>query len=117
MAARRSRLGRRAGTHSTKETTMPRRPARAPKPITRSLPLAVALEELRQDGVELVHLHLPASEGGHGFYVVPGGGRVKDKDAQKILARPDVKPYSAGLFPENVQSWKLVAPVLSKKGT
>ena len=87
---------------------MPRRPARAPKPITRSLPLAVALEELRQDGVELVHLHLPASEGGHAYYIVPNGGRVKDADAEKILQRSDVEPYSAGLFPETVQSWRLV---------
>ena len=83
-------------------------PARAPKPIIRTLPLAVALEELRQPGYELVHLHLPLPEGGHGFYVVPGGGRVKDTDAEKILARADVQPYSAGLFSETVQSWRMV---------
>ena len=87
---------------------MARKPARAPKPSIRILPLAIALEELRQPGYELVHLHLPASEGGHGFYVVPGGGRVKDTDAEKILQRPDVQPYSAGLFPETVQSWRMM---------
>jgi hypothetical protein len=87
---------------------MARKPARAPKPTTRTLSLAVALEELRQPGHELVSLHLPPPEGGHGFFVVPGGGRVKAGDAEKILERPDVQPHSAGLFPETVQSWRLV---------
>jgi hypothetical protein len=87
---------------------MARRPARAPKPIIRTISLAVALEELRQPGYELVHLHLPAPEGGHGFYVVPGGGRVAEKDAAAILQRADIQPHSAGLFPETVQSWRMV---------
>jgi hypothetical protein len=87
---------------------MPRKPARAPKPTSRTLSLAVALEELRQPGYELVHLHLPPPEGGHGFYVIPGGGCVKSTDAEKILQRPDVQPVSAGLFPETVQSWRMV---------
>jgi hypothetical protein len=82
---------------------MPRKPARAPKPLIQTLPLAVALEELRQPGYELVHLHLPAPEGGHGYYVVPIGGRVSVKDAAKILQRPDVQPHSAGLFLETVR--------------
>jgi hypothetical protein len=88
--------------------TSRRRPAPAPKPRVKTIALAVALEELRQPGYELVSLHLPPPEGGHGFYVIPGGGRVKDEDAAKILQRPDVQPYSDGLFPENVQSWVIV---------
>jgi hypothetical protein len=87
---------------------MGRKPPRAPKPISRTLPLAVALEELRRPGYELVHLHLPAPEGGHAFYVVPSGGRVTEEVAAKILQRPDVQPYSAGLFPETVQTWRMV---------
>jgi hypothetical protein len=87
---------------------MTRRPARAPKPVIRTVSLIHAIEELRQPGRELVHLHLPLPEGGHGFFVVPGGGRIKAEDAEKILQRPDVQPYSAGLFPETVQSWRIV---------
>lgn len=63
---------------------------------------------LRQPDRELVSLHLPLPEGGHGFFVVPGGGRVKAEDAETILRRPDVQPHSDGLFPENVQSWRMV---------
>jgi hypothetical protein len=94
--------------HDARRFDMPRKPARAPKPLIRILPLAIALEELRRPGCELVHLHLPASEGGHAFYVVPAGGRVTEKAAAKILQRPDVQPHSGGLFPETVQSWRMV---------
>jgi hypothetical protein len=89
-------------------TARPHRPAPAPKLRVKTISLAVALEELRQPGYELVSLHLPPPEGGHGFFVVPGGGRVEAEDAAKILQRPDVQPYSAGLFPETVQSWRMV---------
>ena len=67
-----------------------------------------ALNLLRQPEYELVLLHLAPSGSGHAFYVVPGGGRVKAEDAKKILQRPDVQPYSTGLFPETVQSWRMV---------
>jgi hypothetical protein len=95
---------------------MARKPAPAPKPITKTLSLTNAVEELRQPGCELVHMHLPLPGGGHGFFVVPGGGRVNDKDAEKILQRPDVQPYSAGLFPETVQSWRMVRQPRQQKG-
>ena len=74
----------------------------------KSLSENAALNLLRQRGYELVSLHLPPPEGGHGFFVVPGGWRVKAGDAEKILQRPDVQPHSAGLFPETVQSWRIV---------
>ena len=74
----------------------------------KSLSENTALNLLRQRGYELVSLHLPPPEGGHGFFVVPGGQRVKAGDAEKILQRPDVQPHSAGLFPETVQSWRMV---------
>ena len=74
----------------------------------KSLSENAALNLLRQRGYELVSLHLPQPEGGHGFFVVPGGQRVKAGDAEKILQRPDVQPHSAGLFPETVQSWRIV---------
>ena len=74
----------------------------------KSLSESAALNLLRQRGYELVSLHLPPPEGGHGFFVVPGGQRVKAGDAEKILQRPDVQPHSAGLFPETVQSWRIV---------
>jgi hypothetical protein len=76
--------------------------------VIRALSLINAIEELRQPGRELVHLHLPLPEGGHGFFVVPQGGRVRNDDAEKILQRPDVQPFSGGLFPECVQSWRMV---------
>ena len=74
----------------------------------KSLSENAALNLLRQRGYELVSLHLPPPEGGHGFFVVPGGQRVKAGDAEKILQRPDVQPHSACLFPETVQSWRIV---------
>jgi hypothetical protein len=79
-----------------------RRPRSAPKPRIWTLSLAAALEMLRQPDHELVSLHLPLPEGGHDYFITPSGGRVKDEDA------PDVQPYSDGLFPENVQSWRMV---------
>ena len=78
-----------------------RRPRRAPKPIIRTLSLADAIETLRQPGREIVHLHLPLPEGGHGFFVVPDGGRVNNDTAEKILQRADVQPFSElGCFPK-----------------
>jgi hypothetical protein len=45
--------------------TSRRRPAPAPKLRVKTISLAVALEELRQPGYELVSLHLPPPGGGH----------------------------------------------------
>jgi hypothetical protein len=74
----------------------------------KSLSENAALNLLRQPGYELVLLHLAPSGSGHAFYVIPDGGRVKAEDAKKILQRPDVQPYSTGLFRETVQSWRMV---------
>jgi hypothetical protein len=81
------------------------------RPMSTAIPSLsenAALNLLRQPGFELVLLHLAPSGSGHAFYIAPGGGRVKDADAEKILQRPDVQPHSAGLFPETVQSWRMV---------
>jgi hypothetical protein len=99
----------RAAPVSFLETAMTARRQRpAPKPGIRTLSLAAALERLRQPDHELVSLHLPLPEGGHGYFIAPNGGRVKDEDVETILRRPDMQPYSDGLFPENVQTWRMV---------
>lgn len=72
--------------------------------MSKSLTLSKAVDLLRHKGTRLVLLN---SFGGlQEYYVVPGG-HVARKDAQVILARPDVKVYDDGLFPDSPQSWQL----------
>ena len=103
-AARQRLLGL---THHSHEDIMARH-APAPKRRIRTISLRNALEELRQPGRELVSLHLPPPEGGHGFFIAPLGARVSEEDVRKILQRPDVQPWSSGLFPDTVQSWRML---------
>ena len=44
---------------------------------------------------------------GDEFYILPRGGRVDARDAQKILERPDVRSFDDGLFPGQPQQWRL----------
>jgi len=69
------------------------------------LSLEKALHLLRKPDARLVRLH--SNNGGAGFYVWPGGGRVPDEVAQQLLGRSDIQPYDSGLFPGHPQSWRL----------
>src|SRR5262245_47281757 len=71
----------------------------------KKLSLEKALHLLRKPDVRLVRLH--SNNGGAGFYVWPGGGRVPDEVAQQLLGRRDIQPYDSGLFPGHPQSWPL----------
>ena len=68
------------------------------------LSLEKALHLLRKSDARLVRLH--SNNGGAGFYIWPGGGRVPDEVAQP-LARTDVQPFDNCLFPGHPQSWRL----------
>jgi len=67
-----------------------------------TLSLDKALDRMRR-GSQLVLMHSDCA-----YYVVPGR-RVAHKDANKILARPDVFPFDGGPFPGHPQSWKMGA--------
>ena len=61
------------------------------------LSLEKVLHLLRRPDARLVRLH--SNNGGAGFYVWPGGGRVPDEVAQLLLGRNDIQPYDSGFFP------------------
>jgi hypothetical protein len=42
------------------------------------------------------------------FYIAPRGGAVKPDDAEKIMARLDVRGMKDGLFPGLDQTWRMV---------
>ena len=71
----------------------------------KKLSLEKALHLLRKPDVRLVRLH--SNNGGAGFYIWPGGGRVPNDVAHLLLERNDVQPYDSGLFPGHPQSWRL----------
>jgi len=71
------------------------------------LSLEKALNLLRQPDAKLVRLN--SNNGGAGFFIWPGGGRISDRDAQVLLGRNDMQPYDSGLLPGHPQSWKLGA--------
>jgi hypothetical protein len=70
----------------------------------KTLPLKKALDLLRQNGHLLMLMH--EWGGGQEYYIIPGG-HVDRKDAETILARPDVFPSHDGLFPESSQTWRM----------
>lgn len=78
----------------------------------RVLRLGDALELMRIDGHTLMLMHCNKAKAGapvgKAYYVVPGG-YIDAADAQKIIARDDVRPNEDGLFPGCSQSWKMGA--------
>ena len=69
------------------------------KPKVRLLSEDRALDLLNRPGHELMLLHCHDEADGHGYYVVPDGGRLRKDTARKIIERPDIQPFSEGLFP------------------
>jgi hypothetical protein len=64
--------------------------------------LAALREALRRPGRELVLQHLGR---GHEYRISPDGIRVRDEDAATLIRRRLVRVHSAGLFPDQPQSW------------
>jgi hypothetical protein len=73
-------------------------------PVKLSLEKALHLLRSKPDA-RLVRLH--SNNGGAGFYIWPGGGRVSDEDAQRLLGRNDIQPYDNGLLPDHPQTWRM----------
>jgi hypothetical protein len=59
--------------------------------------------DLMREGRLLTRMH---TVNGLRWFVVPGG-KVTDKVAERILARPDVQPHDSGLFPGCEQTFQL----------
>ena len=55
-------------------------------------------------GATLMKMH---SRTGPKWYVVPGGGKVDEEVAKKVIAEPDVHPQQDGLFPGIHQSYRI----------
>jgi hypothetical protein len=76
-----------------------------PEAASIKLSLEKALHLLRKPDARLVLQH--TNNAGARYEVWPGGGRVSDEDAQRLLGRNDIQPYDPGLFPGHPQSWRL----------
>jgi hypothetical protein len=50
----------------------------------------------------MAKMHTPSG------FILPRGGRVKPADAEKILARPDIRGQEDCLFPGLSQTWRMV---------
>ena len=75
--------------------------------MTRNKALDRALDRLRRPGATLVLTYTHDTVSGRSFYIEPGGIRVSDIVAQRLLEHPRVQPYDNGLLPGSAQSWKL----------
>jgi hypothetical protein len=74
------------------------------KAKSQALRFRQALELLHRTDTRLMLMH---SRDGDEFYILPRGGRVDARDAQKILERPDVRSFDDGLFPGHAQQWRM----------
>jgi hypothetical protein len=78
--------------------------------MVRDKTLDRALDRLRQPGAELVLMYDSRSVTGRAYFIMPGGIRVSDGTAQKLLEHPRVQPYSPGVLPGHWQAWRLGPP-------
>jgi hypothetical protein len=63
-----------------------------------------AIDQLHKPGTRLCQMH---SRGGSVWFLVPG--IVDDDVAQKLIAMPNVRGNSDGLFPHQPQTWQVVS--------
>jgi hypothetical protein len=75
--------------------------------MTHSRAYSRALKRLRQPNARLVVTFSKARKSGRAFSILPQGYRIADGTAQALLARRDLRPCDAGLFPDHPQSWSL----------
>jgi hypothetical protein len=68
--------------------------------------VAKALDRLRQPSARLVLTYAPDSVTGRAFFIMPGGIRVADEVAQRLIEHARVQPYGDGLLPGHPQSWR-----------
>jgi len=80
--------------------------------MVRDKTLDRALDRLRKPGAELVltYVNDGSSVTGRAYFIMPGGIRVSDGTAQKLLEHPRVQLYSSGLLPGHWQAWRLGPP-------
>jgi hypothetical protein len=69
------------------------------------LRLNAAVMLMHRPGTFLMKMH---DKDGTAFFVVPGG-RLRNDDAEKIIARTDIVPDNNGLFPGVDQSWRMMS--------
>jgi hypothetical protein len=79
--------------------------------MVRDKTLERALDRLRKPGAELVltYVNGGGSTTGRAYFIMPGGVRVSDATAQKLLEHPSVQPHSPGLLPGHWQAWRLAS--------
>jgi hypothetical protein len=74
---------------------------RRPKNLT----LKDAIERLHHKDSRLAKMHTST---GPQWFILPEGGAVRDQDAEKILARTDIKGQQDALFPGLDQTFRMV---------
>ena len=75
--------------------------------MVRDKTVARARDRLRKPGARLVLAYAPGTVSGRAFFIEPGGVRIADETAQRLLECPDVQPFDSGLLPGHPQSWRL----------
>jgi hypothetical protein len=68
------------------------------------LRLQRATDLMHHADARLVKMHV---KDGMAWFILPHGGAVKDDDAKKIIARPDICAMEDSLFPLS-QTWRMV---------
>jgi hypothetical protein len=71
------------------------------------LRLDKAIDLLHHSDARLMQMH-SATDGTCWFILHKQGGAISDKDANAILARPDVRHQHDGLFPGVSQTFRMV---------
>ena len=69
------------------------------------LRLDQALNLMHRADTRMAKMHTPS---GLQWFILPRGGRVRPADAEKILARPDIRGQEDCLFPGLSQTWRMV---------
>ena len=65
--------------------------------------IALLRRELQRPGARLVLEH--SVKPGHRFFIVPGGLRVTNSEAEALIRRKLVRAHDRGLFADTFQSW------------
>jgi hypothetical protein len=75
--------------------------------VVRDKTVERARDRLRKPGARLVLAYTSGAVSGRTFFIEPGGVRIADETAQRLLECPDIQPFDSGLLPGHPQSWRL----------